>query len=184
MAELADLTEALDRDPDQARAVLIDQLRYLIDEVEALKPLVERVPDVVQSGRPTPEALSMKEIYGALAMRDEQVRAPRLKQMATAENPPVFDAVEDAELVEDADWNEQPLPSILDRVQSARAALIDRLEALAPADWSCTAQFGDDIQSVYEMAHRIAREDADRLRDLGYRLHEANLTDRERDLPK
>jgi hypothetical protein len=40
------------------------------------------------------------------------------------------------------------------------------------------------MQSVYEMAHRIAREDADRLRDLGYRLHEANLTDRERDLPK
>jgi hypothetical protein len=184
MNELADLADAIDDDPDRVRAVLADQLRYLIDEVEALKPLVGRVPDVVQAGRPTPDVLSMKEIYGALAARDEQVRIPRLGQMTTADAPPVFDPIEDAALVADADWNEQPLPRILDRVQSARAALIDQLEALAPVDWSCTAQFGDDMQSVYEMAHRIAREDADRLRDLGYRLHEANLTDRERDLPK
>jgi len=184
MAELDDLAAAVDRDPDRARTVLIDQLRYLIDEVNALKSLVDRVPAVVQEGRPTPDALSMKEIYGALAARDEQVRTPRLEQMTTADEPPAFESVEDDELAAGADWNERPLPDILDRVQSARAALVEQFEALSPEAWSQTAQFGDEGQTVYEMAHRIAREDADRLRDLGHRLHGANLTDRERDLPK
>ena len=184
MAERADLTDAIDSDPDRARAVLVDQLRYLLDEAEAVRPLVDRVPAIVQEGRPTPDELSMKEIYGALAARDEEIRMPRVEQMTAADEPPAFDPVEDDELVDGAGWNDRPLPDILDRVQSARAALVDQLETLPPEAWSCTARFGEETQTVYEVVHRIAREDADRLRDLGYRLHGANLTDRERDLPK
>lgn len=184
MPDTVDLHEAIEDEPARARAVLIDQLRYLIDEVEALKPLVNRVPDAVQGGRPTPDALSMKEIYGALAARDEQVRIPRLEQITAADDPPSFDLVDDAELVADAAWNDRALPDILDRVQAARAALVDRLEALPAPAWSQTVRIGDAVHTVYEVAHRMAREDADRLRDLSYRLHGANLTDRERDLPK
>jgi hypothetical protein len=184
MAESVDLTDAIEGDPEHARSVLIDQLRYLIDEVEALKPLVGRVPDAVQEGRPTLDALSMKEIYGALATRDEQVRVPRLEQMTGADELPAFDPVDDPELVGDADWNERSLPDILDRLQAARLALVDRLEALPPEAWAQTARFGDETRTVYEMVHHIVRADTDRLRDLSYRLHEANLTNRERDLPK
>lgn len=179
------LPDAIDADPDQARSVLLGQLRYLIDEIETLKPLAERIPEAVQTGRPTPDALSLKEIYGAIALRDEQVRQPRVQRMAEADTAtPRFDPVDDADLVAAVDWNARPLPDILERVQAARAALVEQLDTLPPAAWAHEGQLGDETLTVYAMVHRIVREDTDRLRDLGYRLHEANLTDRERDLPK
>lgn len=184
MAALHDLPDAIDDDPAQVRTVLLDQLRHLIDEVEALKGVVDQVPATIRTGRPTPDALSMKEVYGALAARDAQVRRPRLKRIAEANAPPAFAPVDDGELVADDDWNAMPMEALLDRVQAARAALVEQLEALPAAAWERTGRFGDETQTVYAMVHRIVREDTTRLRDLGYRLHEANLTDRERDLPK
>jgi hypothetical protein len=185
MAESADLAEAIDENPTQARAVLLTQLRYLIDEVEALKPLVNRVPTAVQEGRPTPDDLSMKEIYGAIALRDAQVHRPRLQRVAAADDEtPAFESVDDETLVEKEDWDEWPLPDILDRVQSARRALVEQLDAVPVDAWHRAGRFDGETQSLFEIVHRITREDADRLRNLGYRLHEANLTDRDRDLPK
>lgn len=185
MPEAVDLAEAIEDEPDRARAVLLDQLRYLIDEVEALKPLVDRVPVAVQEGRPTPDALSMKAIYGVIALRDERVHRPRLQRVAAADDKaPAFEPVDDEELVDEEDWDEWSLLDILDRVQSARRALVSQLDAVPAAAWSRLGRVGEETHTIYEIVHRITREDADRLRDLSYRLHEANLTDRERDLPK
>lgn len=184
MAEPADLAEAIDENPTQARAVLLTQLRYLIDEVKALKPLVDRVPVTVQEGRPTPDALTMKEIYGAIALRDEQVHQPRLQQVADDDGAPAFEPVDDEGLVGEEDWNAEALPDILDRVQSARQALVAQLDAIPVDAWHRTGRFDGEVRTLFEAVHRITREDAGRLRDLGHRLHAANLTDRERDLPK
>lgn len=185
MAEPADLTEAVDENPTQARAVLLTQLRYLIDEVEALKPLVDRVPVSVQEGRPTPDDLSMKEIYGVIALRDEQVHQPRLQRVVAADDEaPAFEPVDDEALVDEEDWDTWALPDILDRVQAARQALVEQLDAVPVDAWHRTGRFDGETQSLFAAVHRITREDADRLRNLGYRLHEANLTDRDRDLPK
>ena len=185
MAESVDLAEAVDEQPTQARAVLLTQLRYLIDEVEALKPIVDRVPASVQEGRPTSDDLSMKEIYGVIALRDEQVHQPRLQQVAAAEDaPPAFEPVDDEALVDEEEWDAWALPDILDRVQAARQALVAQLDAVPADAWHRTGRFDGETYTLFEAVHRITREDADRLRDLGYRLHGANLTDRERDLPK
>lgn len=179
------MTDAGAGDPDELRAALLDQLRYLIDEVEALKEIVDRVPSPVREGRPTPDALSMKEIYGVMAQRDERVHRPRIERIATSEDDvPHFEPMEDDTLVEDEDWNAIPIHDILDRVQSARRALVAQLDALSAPAWSRVGRIDDEAQSVYEIAHRITQDDAQRLRTLGHRLHETNLTDRERGLPK
>lgn len=174
------------RDPGEVRAALIDQLRYLIDEVEALKAVVDRVPSSVREGRPTPDALSMKEIYGVIARRDEHVHRPRLERIAGGEDgdAPHFAPVDDASLAEDEDWNAEPIHDILDRLQSTRRALVALLDDLPAPAWARTARIGGEVQNVYEIAYRIAQDDAERLRTLGRRLHEANLTERSRDLPK
>ena len=79
---------------DDLRPALLDQLAYLIDEVEALKAVVQHVPEPVQEARPPGEVLSIKETYHVLARLDETVYLPRARQMATGTEPH-FDAVKD-----------------------------------------------------------------------------------------
>lgn len=153
------------------RAALLDQLAYLIDEIEALKAVVERVPPPLQEAHPQREDLSMKELYGLLATLDEAVYRPRLRQMI-AEDTPAFGTVDEAALAAEAGWNEQPLGTILDRVQEARRALLSFLHTLPPEAWSRTARFGDEHRDLYSLAHHIIQHNVDLLRTIGYRLNE------------
>ena len=153
------------------RTALLDQLVYLIDEIEALKAVVERVPPPLQEARPLREDLSMKELYGLLATLDEAVYLPRLRQMI-AEDTPSFDAVDEAALAAEAGWNEQPLGTILDRVQQARWGLLSFLHALPAEAWTRTARFGDEHRDLYSLTHHIIQHNVDLLRTIGYRLNE------------
>ena len=160
--------------PTQAagvREALLDQLAYLIDEIEALKAVVDRVPPSLQEARPLRQDLSLKELYGLLATLDEAVYRPRLRQMM-AEDTPAFDTVDEAALVTEAGWNEQPLDHILDRVQEARRGLLSVLRALPPEAWARTGHFGDERRDVYSLAHHIIQHNVDLLRTIGYRLHD------------
>ena len=161
-------------DLDDRRAVLLDQLAYLIDEIEALKAVVDRVPEPYHTARPLPQDLSLNELYGLLAAMDEQVYRPRLQQMI-AEDEPAFAPVDEHALAEGGAWNDQPLDAILDRVQAARRTLLDALRALPPDAWARTALFGDVVRDIYGLAHHITQHDADLLRTVGYRLHETRL---------
>ena len=163
MTEAADLREAL-----------LDQLAFLIDEIEALKAVVDRVPTSLLEARPPNNEPSLKQIYGLLATLDEAVYLPRLQHM-TAEDEPVFDPVDEAALAEQAGWNDQPIDRILDRVQDARRALLAFLRALPPEAWRRTARFGEQRRDVYGLAHHVTQHDVDLLRTVGYRLHESNL---------
>ncbi len=129
MTEAADLREAL-----------LDQLAYLIDEIEALKGVVDRVPQPLQEARPLPQDLSMKQTYGLLATLDEAVYLPQLRRML-AEDAPVFDTVDEQALAAQTAWNEQPIDAILDRVQDARRGLLSFLSALPPETWTRTGSF-------------------------------------------
>lgn len=184
MADPDTPADATAEDPDELRAALIDQLRYLIDEIRTLKGIVDIVPEPVREGRPTPDALTMKEIYGVIARMDERVYRPRIERIIEEDEAPAFEPVEDRALAQDEDWNDMPIEDILERVQAARAALVAALEDLPAAAWERTGRFGDAEWNVYEVVHHIIQEDTRRLRTLSYRLHETNLTDRDRDLPK
>ena len=173
------------------RQALLDQLAYLQDELEALRPIIDRVPEPLQAGRPLPGDLSLKETYGLLATLDTDVRPGQLRRMVAemaAEDEPHFDAVDEAALVAQADWNGRPIEAILKEAQAARQALVEALRALPKAEWARAGVFAEDgrdvRRDVYAFAHAITQYDTDVLRAIGQRLHESHLTRRLQDLPK
>jgi hypothetical protein len=170
-------------DLNTLRERLLDQLAYLMDEVEALKAIIHRVPEPVQTAHPLDKEPSLKETYGLIASLDARVYLPRL-QAIIAEDEPSFSPVDERVLIEQDDWNAKSIDAILAQVQDARQSLVEWLQALPPDDWSRTGLFGGEPHDVYAVAHHLTQHDADLLRTIGYRLHETNLTDRAKDLPK
>ena len=182
MDDTTDIDEAQVEDPSALRDALMDQLSYLVQEVEALRSVVGGLPDQIKSGRPAPDTLSMKELYGAIATLDAEVRIARVTQVIE-EDAPSFTAVDIDEHVRDDGWNERPIDDILDQVQDARHALVDRLDELPLDAWHRTATLDDASVTLFDLVHRITQTDAERLRDLGYRLHGAHLSEGDKPLP-
>lgn len=172
-----------DAEATALRTRLLDQMAYLCDEVAALKPIIDRIPPEVQDGRPMEDDLSIKEIFGLLATINERVYLPALQQ-TIADETPAFDDVEPSTLIADAEWNAQPIDSILDHIQRTRTAVVDFLQALPASEWRRTATFGDQKRDIYGLAHHITQQDVAHLSAIGYRLHESKLTSRAEDLPK
>jgi len=182
MSDVTDIDDAQERAPDDLRDALLDQLRHLVEEAEALRTVVDGLPEQIKSGRPGPDVLTMKELYGTLATLDAEVR-PRYIRRIAEEHEPTLDPVDiDAE-VRESGWNDEALPDILDQLQAARRDLVEQLEALPPDAWSRTATLEGDTVTLFDLAHRITQDDAERLRDLGYRLHGAHLSNRDEPLP-
>lgn len=177
-----DIDEAQAEDPEALREALVDQFGYLVDEVTALSTVVDGLPDEILGGRPTPDALTMKELYGAIATLDAEVRRARVDRIVAEDEPTLSPVDVDAE-VHEAGWNERAIEAILDRVKEARRALTDRLEALPLDAWHRTATLEGEPLSLFDLVYRMTQDDVQRLRDLGYRLHGAHLSDRDEPLP-
>ncbi|MFB6247673.1 MAG: DinB family protein [Salinibacter sp.] len=182
MSEVTDIEEAQADDPEALREALLGQLAYLVDEIEALQTVVGGLPDQIKTGRPAPDTLSMKELYGVIATLDTEVRRPRVRRIAE-ESVPTLTPVDPDVQAREAGWNDEPLAAILDRVAEARAALTDQLEALPLEAWHRTATLDGETVTLFDLVHRMTQTDAERLRDLGYRLHGAHLSDRDEPLP-
>ena len=180
--DTTDIGAAQDEDPEALRDALLDQLAYLVAEIEALQTVVAPLPDQIKSGRPGPDTLTMKELYGALATLDAEVRRPRVRRLTETDRPTFEPADADAE-VREAGWNDEAMDAILDRVRDERAALVDQLRALSLEAWHRTATLDDETVTLFDLVYRMTQADAERLRDLGYRLHGAHLSDRDEPLP-
>ena len=177
-----DIDEARSDDPSALRRALLDQVAYLLDEIDALRAVVEGVPDQIKSGRPAPDALTMKELYGVIATLDGEVRRPRVARIIQ-EDTPALEPIDAGEQVRDSGWNEMAMDAILTEVLTARRALIDELKSLSVDQWQRTATLDDQSVTLFDLVFQMAQEDANRLRDLGYRLHNAHLSDRDKPLP-
>lgn len=182
MEKVTDIAEAQMDDPKGLRSALLGQLGYLVDEIEALRTVVGDVPDQIKNGRPSPDALSMKELYAEIATLDTEVRRPRVGQVVDGENP-AFESADPESEVRDAGWNEQALSDILDQVIHAREVLVDQLAAAPLRAWHHTALLNGESVSLFDLVYRMTQTDADRLRNLGHRLHNAHLSDRDKPLP-
>ena len=182
MSEVTDVEEAQSQDPETLRDALLDQVAYLVDEIEALRTVVGDVPEQIKSGRPAPDALTMKELYGAIAMLDAEVRRSRIERIVDEDEPALEPVDPDAE-VREAGWNEQEMEAILERVKEARQDLVDVLKNLPLEAWHRTGTLEEESITLFTLVHRITQADAERLRDLGYRLHGAHLSERDEPLP-
>ncbi len=174
-----------DHDAGQAelREKLLGQLAYLIDEVEALEPLLERIPEQALEGRLLEGDLSVKERYGLLATLDEQVYLPRLRRIVSGEEP-AWGEIDETRLLRQENWHQYSFPAILHRVAEGRKALVDYLESLSPGDWNGEAGRPGARMTLYEAAYRIIERDVEHLRAAGYRLHETRLSTRVQGLPQ
>ncbi|QXD17015.1 DinB family protein [Rhodocaloribacter litoris] len=163
--------------------MLLDQLAYLIEELEAQKPLLERLPPWVLEGRPFEEAWSVKEYYGVLAAADAEIHLPAVRQLATAPAPALAPPEREA-LRTREDWNALEITTLLERIQTGRRALVDFLSHLPPRAWQRTGRIGEAERDLQTYVHEIILHDTECLRAIGYRLHESHLTTRPHDLPK
>lgn len=167
----------------ELREALLAQLAYLLDEIEALRPAIRRVPEPVLSGRPLPNDLSIKEMYGLLVEADTSAFLPFLEKVAAGEAPtmPTLDA---ATLTARGAWNEQSMTAILDALHAARAQLLDFLLALPPEAWLQTGTCDGATCDVYGAVYHVTQHDTEWLRAAAYRLHESRLSDRPGDIPR
>lgn len=158
-----------------ARAALLEQLRYLIVEADALRHLLSIVPPAVLTAQPLGEPTVLQQLAG-LARLDRDVRLPRLAQLLEQHAATLEDA---PELVPAGDGPPAgALTDVLDDVIAAREELVGQFEALSDEQWDRTGRIGDETVTVAEMAFAISHEDVEVLRRLTARMQEARLSDR------
>lgn len=156
------------------REALVDQLGWLADEAEALGPLLAELPAWALEGAPLPGEHSVNETLAHLAALDRMVYPRWLDRLATGEQP----ALDEAEPPAETGAETRPLDGLLADLRAARTNLIRAFEAAPEALWDRPATLHGQLVTLYDLALRIVRHDADLLRALAYRLHEANLTGR------
>lgn len=179
--DVTDLRSVSREEREKLREALLDQIEYLIDEVEALRTVTGTVPEAVQSGRPTDEDLSMREHYAVIAVLDRTQRTDWVESVrdAAGEEPVDLNPVGAEEAVRKDDWNDREMDAVLDEVQAARRDLHDLLSALDESAWIREVVLDGETITLFELVHGFADADFQRLRDLGYRLHDADLSERE-----
>lgn len=168
---------------DELRVSLLDQLAYLIDEVTAVQAVIHRVSEPLQVARPTGQEPSIRELYGLIVHRTEDELLPWVRALAAGEMPEGSTQPDEVWLA-GATWNDVPMDTILERVTTARQALLDRLRALPETAWNRPLHIDGEEQTVLHLVHRLIQHDTAYLRTIGHRLHEAHLTHRKEDLPK
>lgn len=146
--------------PDTRRDAILDQLRYLLDEVEMLRQVTARVPTPLLEARALEGSFSLKETLALLAALDAQVRLPRLE--AAAGRVPNDTAIDEQALVGDA--HTLSIDALVDACVAARQRLVATAERLPPEAWE---------RGVTALLYAVTQEDADRLRTLTQQLFDA-----------
>src|SRR5690625_6216735 len=86
---------------------LVDQLAYLIDEIDMLRPVLDTYEDEAFAERPRPQDLSVKQLYGGIVVVNK-----RVSQAIDQHQPDVVAAAS----LQDSDfegWNAKALDDIL-----------------------------------------------------------------------
>lgn len=152
--------------PD-AREALLQQLRYLIVEADALEPLLASLPAEALKA-PRPDAPSILEAFSELASRDREVHLPAVADHGSG--------ADDAESHAGHD-----LSAVLNDLRSARARLVTAFEQIPPAGWGSPEPAADDdgSESVAQRALNIVQHDTAILRGAGEWLRGALFSSRQ-----
>ena len=159
-------------DDADRRAALVDQLGWLEHEAAVLAPLLDALPAWAVRQAPMPTDLSAAETFAAFAAYDRAVASAWLdaavagdgRDLATPDPLPLPAGAADA-----------PLADLLADVQAARADLRARLGSLPAEAWDAPFSVDGVPTTLAAALLGLCRRDADALRALAYRLHEADL---------
>ena len=155
------------------REALLDQMGWIEDEATALGPLLGALPPWAVDQAPLPTDLSVRDTLAALAALDRGAfpawfdaaeatgEAPALALPRPLAAPPATDATLDALLAD---------------VAAARRDLRARAAAVPGGAWSRPLTVDGRETNLYGAALVIVQHDADRLKEIAYRLHEADVT--------
>ncbi|PAP76043.1 hypothetical protein [Rubrivirga marina] len=153
------------------REALIDQLGWLEDEAAALAPLLDALPAWAVEQAPMPTDLSAKQTFAALAALDRDVYPDWIARLQAEDAPdlesPPLEAEENA--------NDRDLGDLLSDLRAAREALRGTVEAVPAEAWARRATLDGDATDLYGIALAIVQRDAEHLKELAYRLHDADL---------
>ncbi len=137
------------------QAALLDQLCYLIEEVEASKERLARVPEVVIRQQ-FDDRPSVTELYASIAAFDREVLLPLVTgKRATGAAHACASVLDD----------------ILCDVQEARQELVSALEDVPLEAWNSMVTLEGDHMTVYELLQTGLQRNVDTLRAVARRLH-------------
>ncbi|MCY4171482.1 MAG: hypothetical protein OXF08_07775 [Bacteroidetes bacterium] len=139
------------------RTELIDQMRYLIDEISALRQVISRMHEAQITN--TDRGLSVKQYYGSIIMRDKNELLPALKKLQGTKK---------SRKARNKDWNRIPISEILTEVEKARQRVIQIALKLDLKDWM---QEVSDGKNVYDLILTATHQDADALREIAQLLY-------------
>ena len=154
------------------RAALLDQLGWLTDEAAALAPLLDALPAWAVDQSPMPDQPTAKEVFAGLAVLDREAYPDWLHQL-DAEATPELEIPSPLPGTDGA--NDRDLDALLAAVQAARTDLVARITAIDVEAWDQKALLNGKETDLYGLTLAIVQHDADRLKDLAYRLHDADL---------
>ena len=154
------------------REALLDQLGWLEDEAAALAPLLAGLPAWAVEQAPLPTDLSAKETFAALTTLDREVYPAWLARLQAEDAPEVATP---HPLPGTDGANDRTLDALLDALRHARETLRGEMEAVDPDAWARPIVVDGERTDLYGLALLIVRRDADHLKELAYRLHEADL---------
>ena len=164
------------------RTALIDQLGWLEDEAAALAPLLADLPAWATDRAPMPGDLTAKETFAQLAAWDRGSTADWLRRALDEDAPDLSTPEPQAQ----PQANERDLGDLLSDLQAARADLRQRVEAVDPEAWSRRVVLDGAETDLYGLLLAVVQRDAEHLKEIAYRLHQADLRprDAESELPR
>ena len=157
------------------REALLDQMGWLEDEALALGPLLGALPPWAVDQAPLPTDLSVRDTFAALAALDRDVFSAWF-DAAEAPGGAVTLSLSLPRPLPAPPPTGAPLDVLLADVAAARRDLRAKAAALAPDAWSRPLVLDGTATDLYGAALALVQHDADRLKEVAYRLHEADVT--------
>lgn len=159
---------------EQIRA-LIDQLSFLVDELEGQFVLIRRIPGALLTDRPFAEASSIRDLYLQFFERarglNEMVIRGLIDGSAVGQDIESLD-IPVAEFASD----KKGVIEIIEDIITIRRHSVVMLESAKPAIWSRSVTRDNKQVSLYEWAYEMALQDADDLREIAVQFYERRIT--------
>ena len=138
-------------------AAILEQLSYLIDELEAQRPWITRIPAFQLTGKPMDSIPSLLEMYIQMSAAEWSDYLPSVGINEARELDPSIE-----------------ISDVIDRIQQGRTRLVEHLGSIPEEAWEKTSL--DSGSTLVDFAYQITQSDGTFLRSIAERLHESMIT--------